>query len=116
MAGRMLQLFIAVRFVHRAYYIAYSCKTTTSESVFEKVSKSITEKLCCSSLSLDGGYTDTEVGKLRNIESYQFKPKMNEIPAKITNPKEGLKSDVRAHNFSSFLRTNILRATKVLNV
>ena len=46
-------------------YIAYSCKNkftnyTTSESVFEKVSKSSTDQLCCSSSSVDGGYTDTD--------------------------------------------------------
>ena len=56
--------------------------TTTSESVFEEVSKSSTDQLCCSSSSLDGGYTDTEVGELRDMESYQFKPEMDEIPAK----------------------------------
>ena len=43
--------------------------TTTSESVFEEVSKSSTDQLCCSLSSLDGGYTDTctEVGELRDI-------------------------------------------------
>ena len=74
-----------VRFVHKVYYIAYSCKnkiipTTASESVFKEVSKCSTDQLCCSSLSLDGGYTDAEVGEIRDIESYQFKPEMDEIP------------------------------------
>ena len=31
---------------------------------------------------LDGGYTDAEIGELRDIESYQFKPEMDEIQAK----------------------------------
>ena len=53
-----------------------SLPTTTSKSAFEEVSKSSTDQLCCSSSSLDGGYTDAKVGKLRDIESYQFKPKI----------------------------------------
>ena len=89
-SGRTLQLFAVVRFVHKGIsYIAYSCTNkftnymyTTFESVFEEVSKSSTDKLYCSSSSLDGGYTDTEVGELRDMESYQIKPKMDEIPAK----------------------------------
>ena len=38
-----------------------SLPTMTSESVFEEVSKSSTGQLCCSSSSLDGGYTHAEV-------------------------------------------------------
>ena len=77
--------------------------------------------MCCSSWSLDGGYTDAEVGELRDIESYQFKPEMDEIPAEMAKPKEGLESGIRVHNGSLFflLFTNkkkYLTATEVLNV
>ena len=103
--GQTLQLFAA--YILYITYIAYSCKNkftnyTTSESVFEEVSKSSTDQLCCSSSSLDGGYADTEVGELRDIESYQIKPEMDEIRAKMAKPKEGLESGVRVHNGSLF--------------
>ena len=67
----------AVRFVHKAYHTSriaakISLPTTTSESIFEEVSKSSTDQLCCSSSLLDGSYTDTKVGELRDIESYQI--------------------------------------------
>ena len=57
--------YIAYHTSHTAANI--SLPTTTSETVFEEVSKSSTDQLCCSSSSLDGGYTDAEVGKLRDI-------------------------------------------------
>ena len=44
-----------------------SLPTTTSKSVFDEVSKNSTDQLCCSSSSVDGCYTDTEVDKLRDI-------------------------------------------------
>ena len=96
----MLQLFAAVRFVHKAYHTSrtaakISLPTSTSETVFEEVSKISTDQLWGSSSSLDGGYTHTEVDELRDIESYQFKPEMDEIAAKMAKPKEGLESGVR---------------------
>ena len=44
-----------------------SLPTTTSESVFDEVSKSSTDQLCCSSSSPNGGCTDAEVGEIWNI-------------------------------------------------
>ena len=55
-----------------------SLPTMTSKSVFEEVSKSSTDQLCCSS----------KVGEIRDIESYQFKPEMDKIQAKIAKPKD----------------------------
>ena len=66
---RTLQLFTAVRFVHKAYYIAYSCKNkfTNYDFRIEEASQSSTDQLYCSSSSFDGDYTDAEVGEIRDM-------------------------------------------------
>ena len=87
---------------------AYSCKNKFTNYDFRRCIwrsfQSSTDQLCCSSSSLDGGYTDAEVGEIRDIQSYQFRPKpeMDEIQAKMAKPKDGLESGVRAHNGSLF--------------
>ena len=94
--------FCTHKILHRVQLQKISLPTTTSESVLEEVSKSSTDQLCCSSSSLDGGYTDAEVGEIRDIELYQFKPEMDGIQAKMAKPKEGLEYGVRVHNGSLF--------------
>ena len=79
-----------------------SLPTTASESVFEEVYKSSTDQLCCSSSSHDGGYTDDEVGEIRDIESNQFKPEIEKIQVKMAKLKESLEFNVRVHNGSLF--------------
>ena len=103
------QLFIAVTFCTQSIFFItlrtaekISLPTTTSKIVFEEVYETSTDQLCCSSSSLDECYTDTEVGKLRDIESYKFKPGLDEIQAKMAKTKEGLESGVRVHNGSLF--------------
>ena len=95
---KTVQLFDAVRFVHKAYHTS---RTTAkirlrTTKVFLKKFPTVVLTNCVG--GVDGGYTDAEVGKLRDIESYQIKPEMDEIPAKMAKPKEGLESGVRVDN------------------
>ena len=69
MEGQTLQLFTAVCFVHKACYIAYSCNNKFTNYDFQVFLKKfpkvvLTNELCCSSSSLDGGYTDAKMDEI----------------------------------------------------